>query len=159
MGFRQGAYATVWEITETSDRSTKVRLSTSRKNKKTGEYETDFNGFVRLVGNAHDNAELIEDEIGDNERCRIRLGATDVSNRYDKEAGREYVNYTLFDFDLADSIQPDDEPGRTAKKTPAKGNNRKAARKPASRSTTRKSPLDDEETPSESEDEDGELPF
>lgn len=160
MGFRQGAYATVWEVKEVGDRSTKVRLSTSRKNKKTDEYETDFNGFVRLVGEAHENAGLIEGAINDGERCRIRLGATDVSNRYDKEAGREFVNYTLFDFELADSAQSDDEPAKNTKKTSAKGGSKKtAAKKSPAKKTAKKSALADEEEPPESEDEDGDLPF
>ena len=42
MGFRTGAYAKVWEVTPMSDTSTKVRMSVSRKNKQTGEYEQDF---------------------------------------------------------------------------------------------------------------------
>ena len=39
MGFRTGAYAKVWEVTPMSDTSTKVRMSISRKNKQSGEYE------------------------------------------------------------------------------------------------------------------------
>lgn len=42
MGFRTGAYAKVWEVTPMSDTSTKVRMSISRKNKQSGEYEQDF---------------------------------------------------------------------------------------------------------------------
>ena len=39
MGFRTGAFAKVWEVTPMSDTSTKLRMSISRKNKKTDEYE------------------------------------------------------------------------------------------------------------------------
>lgn len=49
MGFRTGAYAKVWEVTPMSDTSTKVRLSVSRKNKQTNEYEQDFSGFVLAI--------------------------------------------------------------------------------------------------------------
>lgn len=42
MGFRTGAFAKVWEVTPMSDTSTKVRISVSRKNKQSGEYEQDF---------------------------------------------------------------------------------------------------------------------
>ena len=52
MGFRTGAYAKVWEVTPMSDTSTKVRMSVSRKNKQTGEYEQDFSGFVLCIGTA-----------------------------------------------------------------------------------------------------------
>ena len=38
MGFRTGAFAKVWEVTPMSDTSTKLRMSISRKNKKTDEY-------------------------------------------------------------------------------------------------------------------------
>ena len=47
MGFRNGAYAKVWdEPSVVSDSMTKLRVSISRKNKTTGEYETDFSGLV-----------------------------------------------------------------------------------------------------------------
>ena len=51
MGFRNGGYATVWSVESTRPNVTKVRLSTSRKNKQTGEYEQDFSGFCNFVGN------------------------------------------------------------------------------------------------------------
>lgn len=50
MGFHTGAYATVWEITETGSKFSKIRISTSRKDKESDEYVTDFNGFVSMVG-------------------------------------------------------------------------------------------------------------
>ena len=51
MGFRDGAYATVWEITD-EGKYASVRLSISRKDKQSGEYKTDFNSIVRFVGDA-----------------------------------------------------------------------------------------------------------
>ena len=39
MGFRIGAYATVWEIKDGSGNWTDVKLSISKKNRYTGEYE------------------------------------------------------------------------------------------------------------------------
>ena len=56
MGFRTGAYAKVWEISPMSDTSTKLRISISRKNKQTGEYEQDFSGFVLCIGSAAANS-------------------------------------------------------------------------------------------------------
>ena len=50
MGFRTGAYAKVWEVTPMSDTSTKVRMSVSRKNKQTGEYEQDFSIYNNIPG-------------------------------------------------------------------------------------------------------------
>ncbi len=45
MGFRTGAYAKVWEVDPVRDTATKIRISTSRKDKQTGEYEQDFSGY------------------------------------------------------------------------------------------------------------------
>lgn len=83
MGFRTGAYAKVWEVTPMSDTSTKVRLSVSRKNKQTNEYEQDFSGFVLAIGTAAAKkaACLKEGE-------RIKLGDVDVTTKYDKEKKR-----------------------------------------------------------------------
>ena len=102
MGFHTGAYATVWEITETGSKFSKIRISTSRKDKESDEYVTDFNGFVSMVGDANKNINLISDALEGGGRCRIKIGSCDVSNRYDKEAGREYTIFAMFDFEMAD---------------------------------------------------------
>jgi len=39
MGFRTGAYAKVWKVEPYSDTSVKLRISISRKNKQSGEYD------------------------------------------------------------------------------------------------------------------------
>lgn len=95
MGFRTGAYAKVWEVTPMSDTSTKVRMSVSRKNKQSGEYEQDFSGFVLAIGTAaaHKAAGLKE---GD----RIKLGDVDVSTKYDREKKVTYTNFKMFSFDV-----------------------------------------------------------
>lgn len=95
MGFRTGAYAKVWEVTPMSDTSTKVRMSVSRKNKQSGEYEQDFSGFVLAIGTAaaHKAAGLKE---GD----RIKLGDVDVSTKYDREKEVTYTNFKMFSFDI-----------------------------------------------------------
>lgn len=144
MGFREGAFATVWEITNQGDSFSKVRVSTSRKDKKTDEYVTDFNGFVSLIGEANKKLGLFERSLDEDGRCRIRLGACDVSNRYDKDAGREFVNYTLFDFEMPDGSGSDAAEAPKEKKTPKGGKKQKA--KPSA--------LTEEES-----DEDGDLPF
>ena len=142
MGFHTGAYATVWEITETGSKFYKIRISTSRKDKESDEYVTDFNGFVSMVGDANKNINLISDALEGGGRCRIKIGSCDVSNRYDKEAGREYTNFAMFDFEMADGSKDSGKSaGKPAKKKQQKG-------KPAS-------PLADEE----SDDDDENLPF
>lgn len=105
MGFRTNAYATVWEVSPVSDTMTKVRLSTSKKNKQTGEYETDFSGFVGFVGSvAAKNAAMLS------VKDRIKLGDIDVTTKYDKEKKLNYTNYVVFNFETANggttNVQP-----------------------------------------------------
>ena len=106
MGFRTGAFAKVWEVTPMSDTSTKLRMSISRKNKKTDEYEQDFSGFVLAIGTAAASkaARLKE---GD----RIKLGDVDVSTKYDKDKKITYTNFKMFSFD-SDGENP--APARSA---------------------------------------------
>lgn len=100
MGFRTGAYCKVWSIEPKSDTCTKIRLSISRKDKHTGEYEQDFSGFVNFIGTAAASkaAKLKE---GD----RIKLGDVDISTRYDAEKKVTYYNFKAFNFEMADDAQ------------------------------------------------------
>lgn len=94
MGFRTGALASVWEVTPLSETSTKLKISTSYKNKKTNTYEQDFSGFVLAIGTAvAQKAALLKS--GD----KIRLGDIDVSTKYDKEKKVVYTNYRVFSFE------------------------------------------------------------
>lgn len=97
MGFRSGSYATVWEVNPVSETMTKVRLSTSKKNKQTDSYETDFSGFVAFVGAAAaKNAAHLK------EKDRLKLGDVEVTTKYDKEKKISYTNFTVFNFEVAD---------------------------------------------------------
>lgn len=108
MGFRSGSYATVWEIDPRSDSWTKGRISISRKNKQTDEYETDFSGYVSFVGtNAASKAAKLK------VKDRIRIGDVDVNNRYDKEKDVTYTNFKIFSFDGPDELEPKSTPRRT----------------------------------------------
>ena len=95
MGFRTGVYAKVWEVREKSPTITEGRISISRKNKQTGEYEQDFNGWVRFVGTANAASALKL-----NKQDSIKLGDVDVTNRYDKEKEVTYTNFTVFGFEV-----------------------------------------------------------
>lgn len=99
MGFNTGAYATVWTI-EDKGTYTKIILSTSRKNKETGKYETDFNDYVSLVGEAHQLARNLKP------RDRIRLGNVNCSNWYNKEKDRKYYNFVAFSYEPISSYNP-----------------------------------------------------
>ena len=101
MGFRQGGFMTVWssEPSKTGG-TTRVRLSSSRKNKKTEEYEQDFSGFCTFIGQAHDMAANLK------EKDRIKILECDVGTTYDKDKKVEYVNYKVFKFEMADGSTP-----------------------------------------------------
>lgn len=97
MGFRTGAWAKVWEVDSKSNTWTKGRISISRKNRQTGEYEQDFSGFVDFTGTAAASKASWLHE-GDT----IRLGDVDVVRTWNKEQQKEYINYKVFSFDLDD---------------------------------------------------------
>ena len=96
MGFRQGSFGTCWAVEPGKGNFMNVRLSISRKNKDTGEYEDEFSGFCMFIGAAKAKAEKLK------ERDRIKLGDVDVTRRYDKEKQREYYTFKVFDFEMAD---------------------------------------------------------
>ena len=98
MGFKNGAFATVRGAESISDTNTKVRISVSRKNKDTGEYETEFSGFVNFYGTA-----VASRAARLKEKDRIKLGEVDVTTRYSKEKNTTYTNYKVFSFEDADS--------------------------------------------------------
>ena len=89
MGLRTGAYLKVWKI-EPKEKYTKIQGSTSKKNKQTDAYETDWNGFLNFVGQAH--TEITKYKEGD----RIKLEEFEVTNKYDKEKKITYTNYSVF---------------------------------------------------------------
>lgn len=98
MGFKTGAYATVWEAKAVSPAVTQLRINVSRKNKNTGEYEEDFSGFVSVMGTQMANkASRLK------ERDRIVLGDVDVSVVYDKAKKQQYTNFKIFSFEMADA--------------------------------------------------------
>lgn len=152
MGFREGAFATVWEVTDRGDNFTKIRVSTSRKDKKNDEYVTDFNGFVSLIGEAHKKADLIDRGLENGDRYRIKLGACDVTNRYDKAAGREFVNYTLFDFESADGSSSDGGSGKSK-------NSGKKTNNGAKKAKAAPPPLEDDSDDENESDSGDDLPF
>lgn len=97
MGFRTSAYAKVWEVYPMSDTNTKIRISVSRKNKQTGEYEQDFSGFVLCIGTAAaKKATLLH------EGSRIKIGDCDVTTKYDSAKKATYTNFKIFSFEDAD---------------------------------------------------------
>lgn len=111
MGFRSGNWASVWSVEEGRGNTMKVRLSTSRKNKETDEYEQDFSGFCTFIGTAKAKAEKLK------AKDRIKLGDVDVTTWYNKEKGVEYVTYKVFDFETSNGSGGSDAPAKSTKST------------------------------------------
>lgn len=78
-----------------------MRISISRKNKQTGEYEQDFSDWVSAVGtSAAKKAACLT------QGCRIKLGDIDTTNHYDEQKKVKYTNHKVFSFELADGDTP-----------------------------------------------------
>lgn len=154
MVFRDGPYVTVWEITNQDKNYAKIRMSASRKDKETGEYFTDFSGFVSLISGAFKQLGRIEQALEEDGRCRIKINTFSISNRYDKEEGREYTNYAILDFSF-----PGEENDDSAEET----DRPKKAKKPTSKSSKagnkKKSPPPDLDDEGDDEEDDEDLPF
>ena len=122
MGFRQGAYAKVWKVEDKGNYSV-AQISVSKKDKETGEDNVEFqDGFVRLVGNAHEAAKNLQ--ITDN-GASIQITSCDVTNKYDGEKQKSYINFTIFGFDIPDgnnTSKPAKNTGKSSKAAPATDN-------------------------------------
>lgn len=97
MGFQNNSYAKVWEVRRISDTLTSVRISISTKDKQSGEYIQRFGGFVSFLGTA-----CAAKAAGLKQGDRVHLERVDVENRYDKESGKVYTNFNVWEFSMAD---------------------------------------------------------
>ena len=110
--FSAGSFAKLWEIRKREEKYTDIRISTSRKNKDTGEYEQDFGDFARLVGKAHEAADHLED--GD----RFKIVKCGVENHYNKEKKVTYYNFVIFEIEMDDSYPERGETGADDEENP-----------------------------------------
>ena len=78
-----------------------MRISISRKNKQTGEYEQDFADWVSAVGTA-----AAKKAACLTQGCRIKLGDIDTTHHYDEQKKVKYTNHKVFSFELADGDTP-----------------------------------------------------
>ena len=114
MAFQTNSFAKVWEINP-AEKYTDIRVSTSKKRQDTGQYEADFAGFVRLIGEAHNKAKTLQ--VGD----RIRLGS--ISGTTFKKADGTYCeSHQCYSYKMADepfSYKIVEEPVATQGQAPA----------------------------------------
>ena len=97
--FSAGSYAYIWEIKSRAEKYTDARISTSKKDKETGEYHQDCGSFVRFVGKAHEKMERLA------ERDHFKIEKCGVENHYDKDKKTTYTNYLIFDIEMDDQVQ------------------------------------------------------
>lgn len=137
MGFRQadsegrGGFARIWSIEDKGNYSI-AKVSTSKKRREGG-YETDFqDGYVRLIGSAHEKAQTLNvTEKG----VAIQITSCEVTTPYNQETKKGYVNYAIFAFDIPDGDSDSGTSARGGKKSTAK----------ASKANKAKSVPDDDE--------------
>lgn len=98
MGFKPGAYAKVWNVKPVSDTKTDIKISISYKDKNTGEYKPEFDGFVSCCGFSVAKA-AANLNAGD----RIKLGDVDMVRIYNKETKTNFECWKLFSFDVVSS--------------------------------------------------------
>lgn len=97
-GFANGSYAKVWDVKEVDGKNAlDVQLSISSKNKSTGEYKTDFSGFVRFYGDAYSTA---KDKLSKDDR--IKLLSVSVNSNYNKETKVTKYYFSVFDWEPAE---------------------------------------------------------
>lgn len=96
--FGNGSYLTIWEVEDKSNYAV-VSVSSSKKNKNSGVYETDFScKYVRFVGEAY-NCRPMPNQ-------RIKIVDCGVVNAYMKDGKKEFMKnptYTVFKYELQDS--------------------------------------------------------
>lgn len=95
--FSVGSYAKIWEIKAINDRYSEIRISTSKKDKETGEYSQDFGGYVRMVGQAHKAMDHLQ------EKDSFKIVRCGVENHYNKEKKITYNNFVIFEVEIDDS--------------------------------------------------------
>lgn len=141
MGLRSsGSFAKVWKV-EPQERFTKVQLSVSKKNQN-GEYETDFSGFMRFIGEAHKKASTLKN--GD----RIKIGDFEVTTSYNAETKVTFTNYAVFTYEMADAVGQTNAPAAPA-----------PAPEPAKKAAAKKAAPKSKPAAFDAEDDDENLPF
>lgn len=88
-----GTLCTFWKVQRVADngKTCDVQISVSKKNKQSGEYETDFSGFVKFCGE-----NLVKFAQSLQEKDKIDIESFELTNKYDKEKRITYYNVSVF---------------------------------------------------------------
>lgn len=93
--FANGSYATIWEVRKVEANYADVQISTSKK--VNGNYEQDFGGIVRFVGEAKNIVS------GKKAKDRIKILECGITNKYVKDKNVTYWNPVVFKCEDANS--------------------------------------------------------
>lgn len=99
MGFGVNSYAKIKEVVEKHDNYSVCKITVTKKNKLTNEYELQFSAHCRFVGNAHKSVPMKDQ--------RIKITSCDVTNCYkDKDGKLQFTKnpqYVVFGYELQES--------------------------------------------------------
>lgn len=102
MGFCTNAYAKIKEVVEKQPNYTVCKVTITKKNKLTNEYELQFAAHCRFVGNAHKSVPMADQ--------RIKITSCDVTNCYkDKDGNLQFTKnpqYVIFGYELQEGQTP-----------------------------------------------------
>lgn len=119
MAFQNGAYAKIWEFTDKGKYGI-VNLSTSKKNKDTNNYETDFqHKFVTVAGQAY---EFVKSASVPSNGLSVKIGNCATSNKYDANKKITYWNCAVFSFEDASGGNGGSGSTNAKAKKPARAN-------------------------------------
>lgn len=95
--FSNNSYAKIKEV-ENKGNYSNCKISISKKNKETNKYDTDFIGWVKFLGKAHNQKPQADQ--------RIKIVSCGVQNCYTKDDKLEFLkspSYIVFDYELQDT--------------------------------------------------------
>ena len=99
MGFGVNCFAKIKEVVEKHDNYSVCKITVTKKNKLTNEYELQFSAHCRFVGNAHKSVPMKDQ--------RIKITSCDVTNCYkDKDGKLQFTKnpqYVVFGYELQES--------------------------------------------------------
>ena len=99
MGFSANNYAKIKEVVEKHDNYSVCKITVTKKNRLTNQYELQFSAMCRFVGNAHKSVPMADQ--------RIKITSCDVTNCYTDKDGKlqfsKNPQYVVFGYELQES--------------------------------------------------------